>query len=78
MYIKKDLSLIDPEPTIRVRKEHLEAISYLLEAAVRHEKTLLEEHNLHIKNASEVITKALEADKPNQPMNAFWGGDYEG
>ena len=77
MKVLQDLTLHDPEADIVVRKEHLEAINYLLEANIRHEKTLPDEHHLHLKNAREVITKALAADKPNQPVNGFWGGQYE-
>jgi len=72
----KSLELAGVESSITVLQEHLEAISYLLESNIRHERTSLEEHNLHLQNAREVIEKALRADKPNQPLPPFWSGQY--
>lgn len=59
---KRDLTLHDPNAKIVVSKRHLEAIEYLLASNVRHERTSSEEHSLHLKNASEVITMALKVD----------------
>tara|TARA_Y100000310_G_C20479558_1_gene714025 strand:- start:363 stop:671 length:309 start_codon:yes stop_codon:yes gene_type:complete len=68
---QRSLDLHDPNAVITVGKEHLEAINYLLGANIRHEKDSPEEHNTHLKNARDVIEKALKADPPNQPCNLF-------
>jgi hydroxymethylpyrimidine/phosphomethylpyrimidine kinase len=66
---------INEEVEITLTPNEFEAIQYALQSIVRHESVSHAKHYSHLKNASQVLMKALTENKKDR-INPFWGSDY--
>jgi len=73
MKIYTSLELHDPDVEVSLQQKHLDAINYLLESNIRHERTTLAVHHQYLENAREVILRALKVDAPNHPLTGLMG-----
>ena len=66
---------IDDPMEVTISPEEFQGIQYALQSIVRHETTTHDEHYSHIKNASEVLQRALEENR-KASINLDWGNNY--
>ena len=60
---------------ITLTPKEFAGIQYALQSVVRNESVSHAEHYSHIKNASQVLEKAL-IEEGKDWINPFWGSDY--